>query len=137
MRSPAAAPYSLAVALVLLVVTACGLRQDYVLVNRSQRTVAIAPGIILPGCSSVPYSYADLQTAGAALIERHMNDDTSWIPAGATVVEIVPPPPTENQRSVTVIISGSAAPRVVMGDVSESDLPACIGAPMLSSSIAQ
>ena len=112
---------------------ACGSPPDFVLINRSEVSLAIAPGVVVDACSSKAFTQAQLEAAGRELVERTMNDDFSWIPANAALLEggirgsrIGAPKP------MTYVVSGASSPQVVYGRVAEEALPACVGKPVFS-----
>jgi hypothetical protein len=112
-------------------VSSCGTPDELVIVNRSDQTLAILPGIVVPPCSQAGYTASEIATAKDSFTKMFLDDDASWIPADAIQVtrgwapqRIGAPDPQ------TVIISGSVDPRVIDGPVADNELPACGGAPL-------
>ena len=105
---------------------------DYVLANRSDVPIAIAPNVQLAPCSASAFTKAELEAAGEAFLERAMEGDYSWVPADAVVLTGgIPGPRIGAPRPMTFVISGDAHPQVFYGPVQEADLPACGGNPQL------
>jgi hypothetical protein len=116
-------------------VIACGqAAADYALVNRSDSTLAFAPGIIVPPCSDSSYSESTLRAAGDQLVDLYMNDvegdEEAWIPQGAVLVEGIPPRRIGSASPMTFVISGSEPAYVEFGAPSRPR-PACGGQPVL------
>lgn len=99
-----------------------------VIVNRSDTTIAVLPGMVIPPCSQVGYTEDQIDAAFEAFTGAFLDDD-SWIPPGAVRFTREFPPHREGDPQ-TVIVSGSENPRVVDGVVTEEALPDCGGAPL-------
>lgn len=114
-----------------LVVGACGPAYALVVVNRSDTTIALLPGMIIPPCSQAGYTAAQIDAAQEAFTTAFMDDDDSWIPDGATqFTRGFEPQRIGAPDPQTVIVSGSAEPRVIDGSVPAEALPDCGGAPL-------
>ena len=99
-----------------------------VIVNRSDTTIALLPGMVIPPCSQVGYTEAHIDAAFEAFTGAYLDDD-SWIPPGAVRFTREFPPNREGDPQ-TVIISGAEEPRVVDGAVPQEALVPCGGAPV-------
>lgn len=114
----------------MLVATACAARPDYVIVNRTEAAIAIAPGEILPPCSDVSFDRETLRALGRDLLDALVRGDTSWVPDGAVILESgVPGGSSGSTEPITMIINSQAPPLVRTGLVPSSQWPECAGFP--------
>ena len=93
--------------------------------------IAFYPGVVVPPCSSMGLTEAELNIAEDALLAAFVDDDDSWIHAGAhrstagvEARRINAPDPQ------TLIVWGVAEPVVLDGVVPEDRLPHCGGEPI-------
>jgi hypothetical protein len=115
----------------MLSIGACAPPPDVVLINRSEVSLAAAPGVIVDACSSKAFTLATLEAAGRELVKRTMNDDFSWIPADAVFLEGgIPGSRIGAPKPMTYVVSGASPPQIVYGRVPEEALPACVGKPV-------
>jgi hypothetical protein len=116
----------------VLIAGACAVTPDYVLVNRSDVAIAIAPNVQIAPCSAANFTESELKAAGEAFLERAMEGDFSWVPADAVALTGgIPGPRIGAPRPMIFVISGSNLPQVFYGPLEESDLPACGGEPQM------
>lgn len=120
----------LAVASVLLTLQACS-SPDFVIINRTDAVLAIAPGIVVSRCSTGEYSQKELAAAGNKFIEDEFQDFHSWAPPGAIQAPGPPGPPIGARKPAFLVFSATEAPRVAYGSISEAELGPCGGQPRL------
>ncbi len=121
-----------AIGAIVLFAGGCAATPDYVLVNRSDVPIALAPDVQLGPCSASAFTKAELDAAGEAFLKLAMEGDYSWVPADAVVLTRgIPGPRNGAPRPMTFVISGDALPRIIEGPVQEAELPACGGKPQL------
>jgi hypothetical protein len=109
-------------------VASCGPAFELVIINRSDTPLALAPGVIIQGCSEAGLTAAEVERASRELTQVMVSGDESWIPVGAMQL---PGPPGQRigaPKPQTLVISGTVGPRVFDGPVPEQDLPPCGGA---------
>jgi hypothetical protein len=111
--------------------TSCAEQVEVVVFNRSDASIAFLPGMVVGPCAEGRYTERQIEAAQDAYMTAFMNDDESWIPAGARQFErglvgrrIGAPEPQ------IVIISGTAEPAVFDGTVPAGQIPDCGGAPV-------
>lgn len=120
-------------AVALVVATACAAPPDYLLVNRTETVIAIAPGVILEPCSQAAFDEVTLRAHGRELLDALIRGDTTWVPGGAEILESgVPGGQLGADEPITMIISSKAPPLIRTGLVPESQWPECSGTPMWS-----
>lgn len=112
----------------LTVLAACG-QSSLVIANRSAVDIAIGPGVTVPACRTLMTSIDEYATAQNEGADRSFEDE-SWIPDGAIqlrygILAAGSGPPV----TITLIVSSTSDPSVVMAPVPAGDLPACEGQP--------
>lgn len=101
---------------------------EYVIANRTTSTIAVAPRITVPPCSTNGYSELELRAAGREL-ERHLLDgrDMSWVPPGAVFLDSsLPGAPLGPPVQTTIVITSDRGIESFFGPV-PSGLPECGG----------
>lgn len=122
---------ALAVLALALVVGGCGSPDTLLIVNRSDATLALMPGMLIAPCSQAGYSATQVRAAQDALTAKSMDGDSSWIPVGAVVFdEGWAPQHTGAPDPQVVVVSGIAVPRVFDGAAPAAAMPPCGGAPV-------
>lgn len=99
--------------------------------NQSDTAIAFLPGMVVGPCAEGRYTKQQIEAAQDEYMTAFMDDDGSWIPAGAKQFErglvgrrIDAPTPQ------IVIISGKAEPAVFDGSVPGEEVPDCGGEPV-------
>jgi hypothetical protein len=109
---------------------------DIVLITRSDATLAFLPGIVVGPCAEGSYSESEIRAAGDERVRLSQNtisgDETAWVPAGAVVIEGVPPMPIGAPRPENLVVSGVQKAYVSYGPLDRANLPACGGQPNLT-----
>jgi hypothetical protein len=110
---------------------ACSPSYALVIVNRSDTTIAVMPGMIIPSCSQAGFTAIQLRADQDALTSTLLDGDSSWVPEGAIQFDNA----WEPQRigapdPQIVVISGIDMPRVFDGAAPADALPACGGTPV-------
>jgi hypothetical protein len=100
--------------------------------NRSDATLTVGPGLVVPACGSTTTSRVDYETARTKAGALALNGQTWDAPAGALVwtsLAIVAGSGTVPTGTITVIVSSTADPIARTGTLAEDGLPACAGEP--------
>lgn len=119
----------------VFVIVACSVVSPAELIfhNRSDVPIALYPDVTVPPCSTIELNQAAID-AGKARFDAAFASgdfDGAWVPAGAVqFLTGVPPRRIGEIEPVTVVVSGVAEPRFVLGRVPEVELPPCGGQPV-------
>ena len=110
----------------------CGPPPDYVIANRSNVPIAVAPGVVIDACASSSFSRQQLEAAGRDALDRALVADFAWVPADAVLLDGgVPGGQVGAPRPLTYVISSTSSPRTLYGSFDASQLPPCGGDPIL------
>jgi hypothetical protein len=117
----------------LVVLAGCASAPDVVILNRTNVALSVAPGVLVPPCTAIGFTRAELESAGDELLKRVVKADYSWIPEGAVLLEGgIPGDPFGAAKPMNVIVSAEAPPEIAYGPIEEADLPDCSGTPVFS-----
>ena len=119
-------------AVVGLAPIACTEAPEHVIVNRSGRTIAFAPGVVVPPCQSVELTRRQVSAARAEAKRwfREESDPLGWVPPDTVHFQRgVMGAPIGAPNPLSLVITSEAEPQVVHGFV-PTDLPPCGGEPM-------
>ena len=111
-----------------VVVVACS-SPSLVVHNRSERTLAIGPGLSIAPCSTRTVSVVDFEAAREKGLDLEAGSPAWPVPADAVVWNNLSIQGSRGNGTLTIIVSSTEAPRVITGAV--PDLPACAGDPVL------
>ena len=100
---------------------------DLVLVNRTEATLVVGPGFIIPACSQIGVTKAEVERAIQTFISG--SDADGRIPAGAVAYDLgAIAAPIGSARPTTVVITETGH-TITFGSVSSDALPECRGRP--------
>lgn len=113
-------------------VAGCAPSADFVVINRSTVSVAVAPGIVVGPCAALGRSWREVEVAAKTLDAAVLSGaDESWVPKGSFYLDGgVPGPPIGAESPTTLVVSGSGRPQLLSGPIAEQQLPPCFGEPI-------
>jgi hypothetical protein len=116
------------------VVAACAAASpaQVTIANRSDATLTVGPGLVIPACGSTTTSIADYERARTKAGEMAINGQTWDAPAGALVwtdLALATGGGSLPSGTVTLVVSSTADPDARSGTVANDALPPCDGEP--------
>ena len=121
----------------VLVVTlaGCGQPNSIIVVNRSDATLTVGPGVTISDCTTATFNADDFERARARGVEMRANGQQWPAPAGAVIWDDLAIVNHGGVGTLSVVVAGSVAPQVITGVVPEAQLPACGGQPVIGATI--
>jgi hypothetical protein len=118
----------LALGIAGIIVAGCG-APSLEVVNRSERALAVGPGVTVPPCSTLTLSAEQFETARAAGLDLEPGGPEWPVPGDAVVWNTFAIQNLGGSGTYSIVISSSEPPAFSVGSV--TDLPACSGEPQL------